>query len=143
MGHRWRRKCGIRPAKRLIGDRSRTADHNCYAKSLGFGPWSPATGLVPRDGHADLLVTRNIRFKPNEDAPADLWRKGRVEIISGKERLDLGHIKGSRDTASHRGRVESRRHVEYVVKKTGGNSKITVTVVSQKGGKTRRTLELR
>jgi hypothetical protein len=66
-----------------------------------------------------------------------------AELIVGRERTVLGHIKGSRDTTSSSGRHESRRQVEYVVKKSGSNPSITVTVVSQKGGTAQRTLELR
>lgn len=66
-----------------------------------------------------------------------------AEIIMGKERLDLGHIKGSRDTTSPVGRRESRRRIEWVVKKTGDKARVTLTVVSQKGGTVRRMLELR
>jgi hypothetical protein len=66
-----------------------------------------------------------------------------AELLGGKDRLDLGHLEGSRGTARTEGRHESRRTVDYVVRKTDGNGKITVTVVSEKGGTARRTLDLR
>jgi len=37
------------------------------------------------DGCADLLVTRNVRLEVGARAPRDLWRKGRIEIVSGKD----------------------------------------------------------
>jgi hypothetical protein len=66
-----------------------------------------------------------------------------AELLGGKERTDLGHLKGSRDTTRSVGRHESRRTVEYVVRKTGGDSKVTLVVVSERGGTARRTLYLR
>ncbi len=49
------------------------------------GVWStPGRGDLDRDGCDDLLVTRNIHLEVHADPPPDLWRKGTVEIISGK-----------------------------------------------------------
>jgi len=44
----------------------------------GRGDWNG-------DGCADLLVTRNTRLGLREKVPADLWRQGRVLIVSGKD----------------------------------------------------------
>jgi hypothetical protein len=50
------------------------------------GAWSiPGRGDYDNDGCDDLLATRNIHLDEGDKAPEDLWRKGRVEIVSGKD----------------------------------------------------------
>jgi hypothetical protein len=50
------------------------------------GVWSvPGLADYNADGCGDLLVTRSIHFGEHERGPEDLWRKGRVEIVSGKD----------------------------------------------------------
>jgi hypothetical protein len=64
------------------------------------------------------------------------------ELVTGRERTELGHIAGSRNTASPIGRGESSRHLEYIVRKTGRNPTVTLTIISERGGTSRRTLNL-
>ena len=45
----------------------------------------PGRGDWDADGCADLLVVHNVHLELGEEAPPDLWRKGRVEVISGKD----------------------------------------------------------
>jgi hypothetical protein len=45
----------------------------------------PGRGDWNADGCADLLVVRNVYLDDHEEAPPDLWRKGRVEVISGRD----------------------------------------------------------
>jgi hypothetical protein len=65
-----------------------------------------------------------------------------AELVSGKPRIDLGHVKGSRDTDRPQGRHESRRTIDYTVRRTGGSPRLTLTVISEKGGTARRVLEI-
>lgn len=37
------------------------------------------------DGCDDVLVNQNLKIPNPEDAPPDLWRKGKIEILSGKD----------------------------------------------------------
>ncbi len=60
-----------------------------------------------------------------------------------RKRLDLGHLKGSRDTAGTVGRHESRGVAEYMVRTTGPRPQLTVTVVSEKAGTVRQTIDIR
>lgn len=39
---------------------------------------------LDRDGFDDLLVMRNVWLPERAEAPADLWRQGRIEIVSGR-----------------------------------------------------------
>jgi hypothetical protein len=38
-----------------------------------------------RDGCSDLVVAQNVRVRLGDSAPADLWRKGAVVIVSGRD----------------------------------------------------------
>jgi len=54
-----------------------------------LGRWSgvrllPGDADHDRDGHADLLAVRNVSIEGEATEPDDLWRLGRIEIISGK-----------------------------------------------------------
>jgi len=62
----------------------RTADGR---RILALENVTPASGSADYDGDgcADMLVTRNIRFQEGERGPDDLWRKGKVEIVSGRD----------------------------------------------------------
>ena len=66
-----------------------------------------------------------------------------AELVSGARRTDLGHLKGSRDTAGDAGRAESRTSAERLVPVTGARSSAVVSVVSEKGGTATRELTLR
>ena len=65
-----------------------------------------------------------------------------AELVSGGRRVDLGHLKGSRDTQGETGRAESRASAEWVVRVTGPRPTAVVTVVSEKGGTTMREVPL-
>jgi hypothetical protein len=64
-------------------------------------------------------------------------------LVSGKPRIDLGHLAGSRDATGDERGAESRRRVEYVVRVTGARPVATVTVTAEKGGLVRREIPLR
>lgn len=63
-----------------------------------------------------------------------------ADLISGSNRKNLGHIKGSRDSQSDR--QESKRHLEYVVKIKGKNPRAIITIKSEKGGLIRKEIVL-
>ncbi|HWP38799.1 MAG TPA: M14 family metallopeptidase [Gemmatimonadales bacterium] len=65
-----------------------------------------------------------------------------AELVSGAKRTEIGHLKGSRDTQGDMRRAESRRTVEYVARVTGARPLATITVVSEKGGTTKREVVL-
>ena len=52
-----------------------------------------------------------------------------AELIGGQERTELGHLPGTRDSDS-----PTRKSVEYVLRKTGPEATVQITVVSEKGG---------
>ncbi|HXV85735.1 MAG TPA: M14 family metallopeptidase [Gemmatimonadales bacterium] len=65
-----------------------------------------------------------------------------AELIGGSKRVDLGHLRGSRDVPGSERGAESRRTLEYVVRATGSRPAAVVTVVSEKGGTARREVSL-
>lgn len=64
------------------------------------------------------------------------------ELVTGALRTTLGHLKGSRDTQGRSGVSESRATLEYVVRTTGANPRLVLTIESEKGGTTRREVNL-
>lgn len=98
---------------------------------------------IENEGYLPTNITQRALDNKSAVPVRIMARVEDAELITGKQRLDLGHIKGSRDTTSSVGRHESRRRIEYIVGKMGSKPKITLTVVSQKGGTAHRTLELR
>jgi hypothetical protein len=66
-----------------------------------------------------------------------------AELVMGKPRTDLGHMAGLRDTQGRTGRAEAQRTLEYVLRITGPNPTLTLTVVSEKGGVAREVVDLR
>jgi hypothetical protein len=110
--------------------------------------------LDAEDTFRVTLVVHNVGYLPTNitqrtlDSRVAVPVRARLELVdsellSGSKRLDLGHITGSRDTAGPRGRHESRRSLEWVVRRTGPRAELRVVVVSEKGGTVRREVELR
>jgi hypothetical protein len=98
---------------------------------------------IENEGYLPTNITERALENETAVPVRGMIKLQNAELLGGKERIDLGHLKGSRDTTRTEGRHESRRTVEYVVRKRGGDSSVTLIVVSEKGGTARRTLELR
>ncbi len=64
------------------------------------------------------------------------------ELVTGAARTAVGHLKGSRDTQGQSGASESRATLEYVVRTTGANPRLVLTIESEKGGTTVRVVDL-
>jgi hypothetical protein len=65
-----------------------------------------------------------------------------AELISGAARQALGHLPGRRDLGSE-GTGQTRRTLEYVVRRTGQRPVVTLVVESEKGGVVRREIALK
>jgi hypothetical protein len=63
-----------------------------------------------------------------------------ADLITGANRQNLGHIKGSRDSQTDR--QESKRHLEYIVKINGDNPRAIITIKSEKGGVIRKEIAM-
>lgn len=63
----------------------------------------------------------------------------KAELISGTLRADIGHLTGRRDEEME----TSKGKVEYIVKTTGSDATIKITIQSEKGGTTIREVKLK
>ena len=79
------------------------------------------------------LVVRNVAIIELENA----------ELVSGSARTTLGHISGTRGAQGNRGTSATRRTVEYVVRASNNRARMMLTIASEKGGTTRREIQLR
>jgi hypothetical protein len=64
-----------------------------------------------------------------------------AELVSGVRRQSLGHLPGLRDVGGQ-GLGETRRTVEYLVRRAGQRPTMVLTLTSEKGGTVRRELAL-
>ncbi len=100
------------------------------------------TVVVENEGYLPTNITQRAleaRIAVPVRATVDLRD---AELVSGAKRMDLGHIKGLRDTQSRAGTLESRRMLEYIVHITGPRPFFSITVHSEKGGVARRGIKL-
>ena len=67
----------------------------------------------------------------------------RAEFIEGRGRMDVGHLKGSREGGGPGAPTSSTGTVEYLVRTTGANPRLELTVVSERGGTVRQMIALR
>lgn len=100
------------------------------------------TLVVENEGYLSTNITQRAleaRIAPPVRAMIDLRD---AELVSGRRRTDLGHLKGSRDSQGAARRAESTATVEYVVRITGQRPAAMVMVVSEKGGTVRREVPI-
>ena len=64
-----------------------------------------------------------------------------AELVSGARRQPLGHVPGLRDVGGQ-GVGETRRSVEYVVRRAGQRPSVMLIITSEKGGTVRREVTL-
>ncbi len=100
------------------------------------------TGVVENEGYLPTNITRRA-------LDADVAAPVRVtieltdaELVSGSRRADLGHLMGTRDGRGRSGTTAASRTVEYVVRSTGNDPRVVITVRSEKGGVTREEVRL-
>ncbi len=64
-----------------------------------------------------------------------------AELISGKKRVDIGHLNGKRGSQGEA--ADSKYTVEYIVRVNGKYPSVSVTVQSEKGGAVRKDFEVK
>lgn len=100
------------------------------------------TVVIENEGYLSTNITQralDARLAPPVRVEIDL--RG-AELVSGARRLDVGHLAGSRDASGDHRLAESRRTVEYVVRTQAAGAAAGITVVSEKGGVSRRDVRL-
>ncbi len=109
---------------------------------IGTGGALKVAATVENQGYLPTNITQralDVEIAVPVRATVEL---SNAELVSGRERTDLGHIAGVRDTQRSTGRAEAKRSLEYVVRVTGPNARMTLTVASEKGGTAREVIEL-
>ncbi len=66
-----------------------------------------------------------------------------AEFVQGNGRVDVGHLKGTREGGGPGAPTSSAGSAEFLVRTNGGAAALEVTVVSERGGTVRRTIPLR
>jgi len=98
--------------------------------------------VVENAGYLPTNITRRaIDARLIEPVYATIELKD-AELVSGARRASLGHVPGLRDVGGQ-GSGETRRRIEYVVRRTGQRGVLVLTVTSEKGGVARREIQLR
>ncbi len=101
------------------------------------------TGIVENEGYLPTYITN--RALENETAvPVRVTLElTDAELVTGLPRTTLGHLMGSRNGQGSTGNSATLAGFEYVIRATGGNARVVITVRSEKGGVVRREIELR
>jgi hypothetical protein len=79
------------------------------------------TNITQRALEAEIAVPVRVVIELNN-----------AELVSGKSRVDVGHLKGSRDVDA--GSAENRGEVEWIIKTLKSDAGILLKVISEKGG---------
>lgn len=97
------------------------------------------TVSIENEGHLPTNITKRAieaQFAAPVRASINLFD---AELVAGRPRTDLGHLSGRRD-----GEVSnSRAEVVYVIRTTGSNPKAVVTIISEKGGTSKKEFVLK
>jgi len=55
-------------------------------------------------------------------------------ILEGKEKSQVGHIPGNQLLGRREGLPDNRRSTSWILKKTGENAEVVISVISEKAG---------
>ena len=108
-------------------------------KTIEKGKVSKLTIAVVNEGYLPTNISKRAiegKFASPVRVQIDLQN---AELISGKPRTELGHLTGRRDGDL----AKSKAEIEYTVRITGPNPKAKIIVLSEKGGKSTKELDLK
>jgi hypothetical protein len=100
------------------------------------------TGTVENEGYLPTNITHRAREAKIAVPVRVIMELTDAELVSGSPRTDIGHLMGTRDAQRPTGAAAMRRTIEYVVRATGTDARVTITARSEKGGTVRRDLPL-
>jgi len=99
------------------------------------------TVLIENEGYLPTNITQRALDAKIASPVRVLVDLKDAELISGKKRVDIGHLNGKR--GSQGDSADSKHTVEYIVRVTGKNPSVSVTVQSEKGGTVRKDIAVR
>lgn len=112
----------IKETQVVFIDQSKLAKITVVIENEGYLP----TNITQRALDAEIATPVRIRLEMKD-----------VELIAGKKRMALGHLKGARSNGT-----DTFREVEYVIRITGNDPLVTIVVESEKGGTARKEMML-
>ena len=111
------------------------------ATPLGSGLFR-ITALVENEGYLPTYITQRALDAEVAVPVRVTLELTDAELVSGALRSDIGHLMGTRDAQRQTGTAATRRTIEYVVRVTGGQPRVSITARSEKGGTVRTDLPL-
>jgi hypothetical protein len=100
------------------------------------------TGVVENEGYLPTYITQRAL-----EAEVAVPVRVTVELtdaglVAGSWRTELGHLAGTRDAQGQSGAAATRRTIEYVVRATGNDPRVSIIARSEKGGVAREDVRL-
>ncbi|MGD8868302.1 MAG: M14 family metallopeptidase [Gemmatimonadales bacterium] len=112
------------------------------AAPLGSGLFK-LTATVENEGYLPTYITRRA-LEAEIAVPVRVELElTNAELVTGTQRTDIGHLGGVRYSRGSAAESATRRMVEYVVRVTGENPRLSIIVRSEKGGLVRQEVPLR
>jgi len=100
------------------------------------------TMVVENEGYLPTNLTQRA-LDAEVAVPVRIFLElGDAELVSGRERTELGHLAGMRDAQGSSARAATRRELEYVLHVRGESPYAAVTIWSEKGGVIRERISL-
>lgn len=104
------------------------------------GKIAKLTVTVQNEGYLPTNISKRALESQIAVPVRSLISLGQAELVDGKSRTDLGHLSGRRDEDAS---TKSLAEVSYVIRITGSNPTATITIESEKGGRTKREISLK
>jgi hypothetical protein len=111
------------------------------AEPLGSGMFR-VTGTVENEGYLPTYITQRALEAELAVPVRVILELTDAELVAGSLRTDIGHLLGTRDAQRRTGTAAMRRTIEYVVRATGTDARVSITARSEKGGTVRTELVL-
>jgi hypothetical protein len=111
------------------------------ASPLGSGLFR-ITGVVENEGYLPTNITQRALDAEVAVPVRVIIELTDAELVTGALRTELGYLMGSRDAQGRTGTAAMSRTIEYVVRATGNNPRVSITARSEKGGVVRREVRL-
>jgi len=114
----------------------RTVLRDVEAEPLGSGMFR-ITCTVENEGYLPTYITERALEAELAVPVRVILELTDAELVAGSLRTDIGHLLGARDAQRQTGTAAMRRTIEYVVRATGNDARVSITVRSEKGGTVR------
>lgn len=111
------------------------------AAPLGSGLFK-LTATVENEGYLPTYITRRALAAEVAVPVRVRVELSQAELVVGELRAGIGHLAGARDARGGAGTAATRRTIEYVVRASGTDPQVLITVRSEKGGVVKQAVRL-